>query len=87
MEKTFGLIYSGRVLLKLIDTGMSREEAYDLVQPKTAQSWDEQIAFRPLLESDERITSRLTKADLDDAFDYNWHLKHVDDIFKRVVLD
>lgn len=87
MEKTFGLIYSGRVLLKLIDTGMSREEAYDLVQPKTAQSWDEQIAFRPLLESDERITSRLTKADLDDAFDYNWHLKHVDDIFKRVGLD
>lgn len=87
MEKTFGLIYSGRVLLKLIDTGMSREEAYDLVQPKTAQSWDEQIAFRPLLESDERITSRLTKADLDNAFDYNWHLKHVDDIFKRVGLD
>lgn len=87
MEKTFGLIYSGRVLLKLIDTGMSREEAYDLVQPKTAQSWDEQIAFRHLLESDERITSRLTKADLDDAFDYNWHLKHVDDIFKRVGLD
>ncbi|WP_056938383.1 adenylosuccinate lyase [Ligilactobacillus hayakitensis] len=87
MEKTFGLIYSGRVLLKLIDTGMSREEAYDLVQPKTAQSWDEQIPFRPLLEADERITSRLTKEDLDDAFDYNWHLKHVDYIFKRVGLE
>lgn len=87
MEKTFGLIYSGRVLLKLIDTGMSREEAYDLVQPKTAQSWDEQIPFRPLLEADERITSRLTKEDLDDAFDYNWHLKHVDYIFKRIGLE
>ncbi len=39
MDKTFGLIYSGRVLLKLIDTGMSREEAYDLVQPYTAKAW------------------------------------------------
>ncbi|MCP0886770.1 adenylosuccinate lyase [Ligilactobacillus sp. WILCCON 0076] len=87
MDRTFGLIYSGRVLLKLIDTGMSREDAYDLIQPKTAQSWDEQKAFRPLLEADARITDRLSKQDLDDAFDYHWHLKHVDDIFKRVGLD
>lgn len=87
MTRTFGLIYSGRVLLKLVDTGMSREEAYDLIQPKTAKSWDEQVQFRPLLEADERITSRLSKADLDDAFDYHWHLRHVDDIFKRVGLE
>ncbi|KRL78785.1 adenylosuccinate lyase [Ligilactobacillus equi] len=87
MDRTFGLIYSGRVLLKLIDTGMSREEAYDLIQPKTAQAWDEQRPFRPLLEADEAITSRLSSADLDDAFDYHWHLKHVDDIFKRVGLE
>ena len=66
---------------------MSREDAYDLIQPKTAQSWDEQKAFRPLLEADARITDRLSKQDLDDAFDYHWHLKHVDDIFKRVGLD
>lgn len=70
MDKTFGLIYSGRVLLKLIDTGMSREEAYDLVQPYTAKAWDEQTQFRPLLESDATIMSRLSKEDLDDAFDY-----------------
>ena len=87
MDKTFGLIYSGRVLLKMIDTGMSREAAYDLVQPYTAKAWDEQTQFRPLLESDATIMSRLSKEDLDDAFDYHWHLKHIDDIFKRVGLE
>ncbi|KRL83567.1 adenylosuccinate lyase [Ligilactobacillus apodemi] len=87
MDRTFGLIYSGRVLLKLIDTGMSREEAYDLVQPYTAKAWDEQTQFRPLLESDETIMSKLSKEDLDDAFDYHWHLRHIDDIFKKVGLE
>ena len=86
MDRTFGLIYSGRVLLKLIDTGMSREEAYDLIQPKTAESWDKQVPFRPLLEQDEEISKRLSKEDLDDAFDYHWHLTHVDDIYKRLGL-
>ncbi len=87
MGKTFGLIYSGRVLLKLIDTGMSREAAYDLIQPKTARSWDEEIPFRQLLEEDPKITDRLDKAALDDAFDYHWHLRRVDEIFDRVGLD
>lgn len=86
MDATFGLIYSQRVLLKLIDHGMSREEAYDLVQPKTAISWDNQIQFRPLLEEDERITSVLSKEEIDDAFDYNYHIKQVDTIFERVGL-
>ncbi|GAW65134.1 adenylosuccinate lyase [Ligilactobacillus acidipiscis] len=86
MDKTFGLIYSGRVLLKLIDAGMSREEAYDLIQPKTARSWDEQIPFRRLLEEDPQITNRLDQATLDDAFDYRWHLRRVDEIFERVGL-
>ncbi|MBO0425049.1 MULTISPECIES: adenylosuccinate lyase [Enterococcus] len=86
MNATFGLIYSQRVMLKLIDHGMTREQAYDLVQPKTAQAWDDQTDFRPLLEADPAITDVLTKADLDDAFDYNHHLKQVDTIFERVGL-
>ncbi|WP_281164779.1 adenylosuccinate lyase [Liquorilactobacillus sicerae] len=86
MGRTFGLIYSGRVLLKLIDKGMTREAAYDLIQPKTAESWDKQVQFRPLLEQDPKISSLLSKADLDDAFDYHWHLRHVDDIFQRLGL-
>ncbi|KMY61645.1 adenylosuccinate lyase [Geobacillus sp. G4] len=87
MERTFGLIYSQRVLLALIDKGMTREEAYDLVQPKAMEAWERQVPFRSLLEADERITSRLTKEELDDCFDYRHHLKHVDTIFARLGLD
>ncbi|WEG73892.1 adenylosuccinate lyase [Vagococcus intermedius] len=86
MDATYGLIYSQRVLLKLIDKGMTREEAYDLVQPKTAYAWDNQTQFRPLLEADESIKAVLTEADLDEAFDYNWHMKNVDTLFERVGL-
>lgn len=86
METTFGLIYSQRVMLQLIDKGLSREEAYDLVQPKTAQAWDEKKDFRSLLETDSKITSILTQNDLNDAFDYNYHIKYVDTIFDRVGL-
>ncbi|WP_445613411.1 adenylosuccinate lyase [Geobacillus sp. YF-1] len=87
MERTFGLIYSQRVLLALIDKGMTREEAYDLVQPKAMEAWERQVPFRSLLEADERITSRLTKEELDDCFDYRHHLKHVDTIFARLGLE
>ena len=87
MDKTLGLIYSGRVLLKLVESGMSREAAYDLIQPYTAKCWAEQVPFRPLLEADPTIQKQLTKADLDDAFDYHGHLRHVDDIYKRLGLE
>jgi adenylosuccinate lyase len=86
MDRTLGLIYSQRVLLALIDTGMTREEAYDLVQPKAMEAWEKQVPFRSLIEADERITSRLTKEQLDDCFDYRYHLKHVDTIFARLGL-
>jgi len=86
MNATFGLIYSQRVLLKLIDKGMSREAAYDLVQPKTALSWDNQTDFRPLVEADEVIMAKLTKEDIADAFNYNYHLSHVDEVFERLGL-
>lgn len=87
MDATYGLIYSQRVLLKLIDTGMSRESAYDLVQPLTAKSWDEQLQFKPLVEGNAKIREHLDQAAIDDAFDYHYHLRHVDDIFKRLGLD
>ena len=86
MKATYGLIYSQRVLLKLIDKGMSREKAYDVVQPKTAISWESQIPFRDLIEGDTEIMSLLTLEELDDAFDYHYHLKNVDEIFNRVGL-
>ena len=87
MDRTFGLIYSQRILLALIDKGLSREEAYDTVQPLTAISWDEQKQFRPLVEANEKITSLLSNEEIDDCFDYNYHIKNVDMIFERLELN
>jgi len=87
MNITHGLIYSQRVLLKLVEAGYSREQAYDIVQPMTAKAWDEKKDFRTMLENDTRVTDKLSDADLDDAFDYHWHLRNVDEIFKRIGLE
>lgn len=87
MTRTFGLIYSQRVLLTLVDKGLSREEAYDTVQPLTAKSWDEQIQFRELVDGTEKITNLLSKEEIDDCFDYSYHLQHVDMIFERLGLN
>jgi adenylosuccinate lyase len=87
MEKTLGLIYSQRVLLALIDKGMTREEAYDTVQPNAMKAWELQVPFRQLIEQDETITAKLSKKEIDDCFDYNYHLKHVNTIFERLGLN
>ncbi|PKZ21088.1 adenylosuccinate lyase, partial [Aerococcus sanguinicola] len=84
MQATHGLIYSQRLLLKLVDQGLSREAAYDLVQPLTAQSWDDQRDFRELVEGNEEITDLLSPEEIDDAFDYHYHLQRVDEIFERL---
>ncbi len=86
MERTHGLIYSQRVLLALIDKGLSREEAYDTVQPKTMESWETQVPFRTLIEAEEKITSKLSPEEIADCFDYNYHLKNVGTIFERLGL-
>ena len=87
MDKTYGLIYSQRLLLKLIDeAGLSREDAYDMVQKLTAKSWNEGISFRKLVE-DSPIMDYLSEDDVADAFDYHYHLRHVDEIFKKVGLE
>jgi hypothetical protein len=86
MERTHGLIYSQRVLLALIDKGLSREEAYDTVQPKTMESWETQVPFRTLIEAEEKINSKLSPEEIADCFDYNYHLKNVDYIFEKLGL-
>ncbi|WNC15514.1 adenylosuccinate lyase [Brevibacillus brevis] len=86
MDRTFGLIYSQHVMLKLIEKGMSREKAYDTVQPRAMQAWEEQRSFRAIVEEDPTISSTLTKEELDECFDYRYHLKHVDTIFQRLGL-
>jgi adenylosuccinate lyase len=86
MEATYGLIYSQRVLLSLINKGLKREEAYDRVQKLAMQAWEEQRPFRGLVESDELITRTLSPEEIADCFDYRHHLKHVDTIFRRLGL-
>ncbi|WP_057755287.1 adenylosuccinate lyase [Weissella kandleri] len=85
MDQTFGLIYSQRVMYALMDQGeLSREAAYDLVQPLTAKAWDEQQQFRPLVEQSAAIREVLTETDIQEAFDYHWHLREVDAIYQRL---
>lgn len=84
--KTHGLVFSQRILNKLIEGGMVREEAYDAVQPLAMKAWGNQIPFKPIIEEDELITSKLTQFDIDDAFDLKHHIRNVDVIFKRVGL-
>ena len=87
MDSTLGLIYSQRVLFALIDKGLAREEAYDTVQPCAMEAWENQISFRGVVDQDEKITAHLNKEELDDCFDYNYHIQHVDMIFERLGLN
>jgi len=84
--KTFGLTFSQRVLHMLIDSGMSREKAYDTVQPLAMRAWKEKTMFRDLVEADETIRQNLSDADIEEAFNLKHHTQNVDRIFKRVGL-
>ncbi len=85
--KTYGLTFSQRLLHMLIDKGMSREKAYDTVQPLAMKAWEEKTMFRDLVEADETITSSLADDDIEEAFDLDHHTRNVDRIFKRVGLE
>ena len=84
--KTYGLTFSQRVLHMLIDKGMSREKAYDTVQPLAMKAWEEKVMFRDLVEADEAVREQLSEEDIDKAFDLEHHTRNVDRIFKRVGL-
>jgi adenylosuccinate lyase len=86
MERTYGVPFSGRVMTKLIDKGWSREKAYDTVQPRAMQAWEEQRSFRDIIEAHEDIRTALTLEEIADCFDPSWHLKHVDTIFAKLGL-
>ncbi|SDO59127.1 adenylosuccinate lyase [Paenibacillus sp. yr247] len=86
MRSTYDVPFSGRVMTKLIDKGFSREQAYDTVQPRAMQAWEEQRSFREIVENATVITEALSPAEIADCFDPSWHLKHVDTIFDRLGL-
>ncbi|MCI7222378.1 MAG: adenylosuccinate lyase [Firmicutes bacterium] len=84
--KTYGVIFSQRFMLKLIEKGMSREMAYDTVQPNAIKSWENKLDFKKLMEEDERVKNTLTQEEIDDCFDPSYQIRNVDIIFKRVGL-
>lgn len=86
MQRTFDVPFSGRVMTKLIDKGWAREQAYDTVQPRAMQAWEEQRSFRGIIENTPEITAVLSAKEIADAFNPAWHLKHVDTIFRQVGL-
>jgi len=87
INQTYGLIFSQQLLSKLIDKGLSRERAYDTVQPLAMKAWEEQRNFRELIETDETVTSHLSENEIEDAFDLDHHTRNIDVIFKRVGLE
>jgi adenylosuccinate lyase len=86
MALTQGVIFSQRVLLALIDKGLTREEAYEMVQDNAMKAWTNKKSFLSLLEADRRITAHLSKKELNSLFDYNYYLRYVDTVFERLEL-
>ena len=86
MELTKGLLYSQRVLLALVEKGLSRDRAYEIVQRNSAKTWDEDKDFRELIRSDPEVGYQLSPAEIDELFDYGYYLRYVDEIFQRVGL-
>jgi adenylosuccinate lyase len=83
LESTGGLIFSGQLLLDLAEAGMSREEAYRLVQAHAMNAWKEDLVFRDLVQQDPAITQRLPS--LEKTFQWERQLANVDAIFDRVL--
>jgi len=81
LEASRGLYFSQAVLLALVESGLARDDAYRLVQEHAMRAWDEELDFRALVESDERIAARL---DLDSVFDLAVYTRHVDAVFDRL---
>lgn len=84
IERSYGLYCSQRVMLKLTEKGLSRENAYRFVQKRAMQSWREKKPFKELLEKDMMIKKYLTSEDIDQLFDLSYYTKNIDYIFKRV---
>lgn len=81
--KTKKIIFAQRVMNALIEKGLSREEAYDTVQPIAMEAWGKQLDYQTLLSEDKKIASLLSKNELDACFTLDYYLKNVDLILRR----
>jgi adenylosuccinate lyase len=86
LELTHGLVFSQRVMLALIEKGMGRQDAYKIVQRNAMKAWKGDRKFITLLKADSELTAAVSEKELEEIFDYQYYLRHVDDIFKRLGL-
>jgi adenylosuccinate lyase len=84
LESTGGLVFSGQLLLDLVEHGVSREDAYRMVQRNAMRAWKEGLNFKELLFADEDITQRVPRQQIEKAFDLKRQLRNIDKIFIRV---
>ena len=87
LAKTNGLIFSQKVMLNLVDKGMLREEAYDIAQRNAMQAWEEDENFKELLLQDDELLEYLTAEEIEEIFDYSYHLQNIDTIYQRLGLE
>ena len=86
LERSYGLVYSQRVLLALTDAGLPRQAAYEVVQRDAMRAWRERRPFLECLQEDPAVTERLGPEGLKASFDPAWYLRHVDTVFQRLGL-
>src|SRR5438067_3257951 len=84
LESTGGLVFSGQLLLELVEDGVSREDAYRLVQGHAMRAWNQGLNFREQVLNDRNITGRVPEKAIQRAFDLKRQLRHIDAIFARV---
>jgi len=84
LDASFGLYFSQRLLLALVSSGLPRDEAYRIVQRSAMQAWDGETGFRELVEADQEVTARLDGKALEQVFDNDAYLEHVDTVFARL---
>jgi adenylosuccinate lyase len=82
-NKSYNLVYSQRVLLGLIEKGLSREESYKIVQENALKSWEERKDFKLYIKSDKRIADHISEKEIDDLFSNEYFLKNIDEVYKR----
>lgn len=86
IEKVYGLIFSQRLMLTLVDKGISREDSYAMVQKNAMLAWEMKKSFKDLVTEDKEIMAILSLKEIDELFDYSYHTKNIDYIFRRVGL-
>jgi len=79
-----GLFFSQRILLALVEKGLQRQEAYELVQGLAMRAWENKTPFEDLVRASDGVSSRLSSEILDELFDLNYFFRHVDLIYDRV---